>query len=79
MSIIDSLMDFYRAHQAEYTAKHHGEYILIDENCDVGFFSSALEAYHRAEAKRLKPKTFLIKKCLHPDEEEPITFHSRVY
>lgn len=79
-TIIDKLVDFYRTHQEEYSAEHHGEYILIDVNCDiVGFFSSALEAYHIADERGLEPKTFLIRKCLNPDEEEPITFHSRVY
>ena len=79
MSTLDQLLEYYRAHQAEYARDHHGEYILVSkEDGVVGFYDSALSAYSVAKEKGYKPETFLIRECLDADEEKPAVFHSRV-
>lgn len=80
MSILDQLLDFFRAHQVEYARDHHGEFILISKvDGVVDFFETPLAAYTIAKEKGYKPETFLIRECLAADEEKPEVFHSRVY
>ena len=80
MSILDQLLEDYRAHQAEYARDHHGEYILAsNEDGVVGFFDSPLAAYTVAKEKGYQPETFLIRECIDVDEEKPVVFHSMGY
>ena len=79
MSILDQLLEEYRASQAEYARDHHGEFILISKDDGVvGFYENRLEAYIVAKNKEYPPETFLIRECLAADEEIPNVFHSRM-
>ena len=68
---------YFRAKQAKFAQEHHGKFVLIHEEVVVDFFENELEAYNVAKAK-YPPGSFLIRRCIKPEEETPAVFHSRV-
>ena len=70
-------LKFYREHQEELANSHHGEVVLIADGRIKGFFATDLDAYREAKLK-LGAQTFLIRKCVKPEEEVKLLFHPRV-
>lgn len=74
---LDRQLAYFRAHQAELAEAHHGQVVLIHDESVVGFYGSDAEAYAVA-IKRHDVGSFLIRRCLRVDEEQPQVLHSRV-
>jgi len=77
MPSLDRELTFFRARQEELASKHHGKYALIHEEHIEGLYDSELAAYTAAK-KKYSAGTFLIRRCLRPEEESTQVFHSRV-
>ena len=75
--MLDKEMNFYRAHQDELVAKHHGKFLVIRGEEVVGVYDSDLQAYTEAK-KRYELGSFLIQQSLTKEEEPVQVFHSRV-
>ena len=69
---------YFKKHQDELASKHHGKFVLIHNQSEVGFYDSGGQAYEDALSRQLQSGTFLIRQCLRPDEEAIAIFHSRV-
>ena len=79
---MENLMRFFEQHQSTFAQQHHRKFVLIRQPREpkiVDFFPSYRDAYASAvfEAK-IPPETFLIRRCLWAEEEQPAVFHSRV-
>ena len=77
MNRLEREIAFFRTKQEELARKHYGQFVVIHRESLAGFYDSELEAYLDAR-KKMGAKTFLIRKCIRPDEEIHHTFHSRV-
>lgn len=76
---MDEMLEFYRSIQDRLVAEHNGEFVLIQDSEVLGFYPSLPEAYWTAvEDLELEPGNFLVRLCQPREEEEPITFYSRV-
>jgi len=75
---LDTQLSFFRKHQKELAAEHHGEFALIHNETLVGFHNSELDAYNAAKKSKCAAGTFLIRQCVAPEEETTQVFHSRV-
>ena len=76
-SALERPLEVYRKHQEAFASEHHRQYVVIHGDDILGFYDDELEAYHEAKV-RYKPGTFLLRRCLRPDEEIEPMFHSRV-
>ena len=76
---MDELLEYYRSIQTNLAREHHGEFVLIHDSEVVGFFSDLKAAYWTAvDEELLEPGSFLIRECISPEEEMPLTFFSRL-
>ena len=75
---LEKQIEIFRKNQKELAKKHHGERVLIHDERVIGFFKSDSEAYSTAIGNGFKEGDFLVRECLSPEEETPLTFHSRV-
>ena len=73
---LETQLNYFRNHQEELVRDHHGKYVLIHDEQVVGFIDSELQAYSEAK-KNYTPGSFLIRRCLKPEEETTHVFHSR--
>ena len=71
---------YFKEHQQEFAEEHHGECVLIYKQKERGFFASYAGGMPIFEALKRKyiEGEFLISECIHPEEETPIIFHSRL-
>ena len=74
---LDRQLAYFREHQRQLAEQHHGEVVVIHGETVVGFFDSDAEAY-AAAVRQHDPGSFLIRRCLHAEEEKPHVFHSRL-
>lgn len=68
---------FFKSIQSELARDHHGLFVVIHEESVKGVYESELKAYAFARTE-IWPESFLIRKCVLPEEEFRHTFHSRV-
>ena len=79
MSSLESALAYFKEHQADLAEEHHGKFVLIHDQSTIGFYDSELDAYGVAKNdKGYAAGTFLIRKCVMPEEETTQVFHSRV-
>ena len=77
--MIEQLLNHYKKIQSDLAQNHHGEFVLIHGSEVIGFYPTAKDAYWFAvDGKKLEPGKFLIRECLTPEEERPLTFYSRL-
>ncbi len=77
MQTLDTQLAYFKKHQMELAEEHYGKFVLIHDESIVSFYELELDAY--AAAKRnYDGGTFLIRRCLKPEEETAQVFHSRV-
>lgn len=77
MRTLETLFNYYLAHQTELVGQYNGKHIVLVDNKVVGSFDSMEDAYNFAEAN-YELGTFLIQLCTPGDEAYTQTFHSRV-
>ena len=77
MKALQRELKYYREHQEELANSHHGELVLIVGESIKGFFVTDLDAYREATLK-LGAESFLIRKCVRPEEEVTIVIHPRM-
>lgn len=75
---LENQIEFFRKIQKRLAREHHGELVLIHGERVIGFFNSDSEAYGAAIKNGFEDGDFLVRQCLNPEEEIPLTFHSRV-
>ena len=77
--MIEALLDFYKEKQVEIARDHQGEFVLIHSSKIIGFYPGVREAYLDAvEERNFEPGHFLIRQCVLPEDEVPLTFYSRL-
>lgn len=69
---------YFKEYQHKFAENHHGEYVLIYKEKERGFFDSRANAYFAALRRKYVEGAFFIGECIHPEEETPIIFHSRL-
>lgn len=74
---LDHLIEYFKQHQESFAENHYGKYVVIHDQSVKGFYDKQLEAYLEAKTQ-FEPGTFLIRQCIHSDEETVAVFHSRV-
>ncbi len=77
MKALQRELKYYREHQEELASSHHGELVLIVGESIEGFFATDLDAYRVATLK-LGAESFLIRKCVRPEEEVTVVIHPRL-
>ncbi len=76
---MNELLEYYRSIQTSLAQEHHGEFVLIHDSAVVGFYPDLKAAYWTAvDEKFLELGSFLIRECISPEEEMPLTFFSRL-
>ena len=77
MQPLDTQLAYFKKNQVELSEKHHDKFVLIHGESVVGFYETELGAYTAAK-RNYDGGTFLIRRCLKPEEEAVHVFHSRV-
>ena len=77
-NLLDKQLKYFRKNQIKLADEHHGEFVLISQDLEFSFHNTEIDAYVLAESKNYKEGTFLIRQCVHVDDEIELTFHSRV-
>ena len=78
MTTLETQIEYFKQHRADFVKEHHGKFVLIHGQMDHGFYDTALDAHTAAMKDKVSPGTFLIRQCLAPEEETVPVFHSRV-
>ena len=74
---LEKSIECFERNRSEYAQKQHGKFVVIHDDEVLGFYDDITDAYTKGTEK-YEPGTFLIRKCLWENEEEPIVTYSRV-
>ena len=75
--MLEKSIAHFNENREQFVNDHHGEYVVIFDNAEQGFYTDKLEAYLDAKSK-FPRGSFLLRKCLRAEEEAPAIFRSRV-
>jgi hypothetical protein len=76
MQALGTQIAYFEINRMTLAKENHGKFVLIHDESIAGFYKSELDAYTVAK-QNYEAGSFLIRKCLTPEEETPQVFHSR--
>ena len=74
----DRSHDYFIAHQDQLARDHHGEVVVIQNGRVDDYFESERDAFLAAKEKH-PTGTYIIRKCIGPDEERKVIIRSRAW
>ena len=74
---LEDALQYFKEHQTQFARENHRKVVVIYDSDVFGFFDNELDAYMEA-TKQYQEGSFLLRRCLRPDEESEVVFHSRV-
>ena len=73
---LDRPLAVFREKQEKFATEHYGKYVVIHKDTVVEFYDEQLDAYLEAKDK-FAGGSFLIRKCVPPEEETVAILRSR--
>jgi len=74
---LDKSLECFEKNRSHFARTQHGKFVVIHDDEVLGFYDDITSAYKKG-ADNYEPGTFLIRKCLREEEEEPVVTYSRV-
>ena len=75
--LFDKSYDYFVEHQTELAQSHHGKFAVVYDGTVVEISDDERAAFVKAR-KNYPAGSFLIRKCIRPEEESKAIFHSQV-